>query len=906
MSNDTTIHYCTWARSVDSPELGIFLESARRAGVEVTVMPCRGLLQKPVVLSRFVASLPADDIVLCTDGYDVLYVQSEEAILSRFADFGAPLIFGGEKGCYHHFPSAREFFEQSGHGGAYRYLNSGLMIGFAGTVGSMLREVLAWKPDARREFAESPGTVGFFNDQTLYGRYASENPGSIAIDTEARLFWTMADEKYDIESHAEIGPDRIRNRHTGIEPCLVHVPHRKRSYLAYLQVAHKIGIPLAPDKVDIDLLGRLLDGTSRGAGADRVQIEPETAKCLEELRRQTAIPRQRCDRLAIIFIGTGRYIDYFEKYYETCKQLLLPGTPKTFFALTDQTQRLEAHGRNGDVVAVKIKAEKWPYSTLFRYRYLNEIREQLFAYSHVLYLDADMFVDSPISEEEFFSHDKPLFGVQHPGNLLRGHAPYETNPKSSATPMAGIDRSMYWQGCLWGGATRQVLDLAWLLARRVDDDLARGIIARWHDESHLNRYFAEHAPFVHTHHSGFAYPEMLEGKLAVEKKIVHIKKKHRRNPAKAALEEGGGIAPERGSGGGPPQLGNASVPVPAEGYALRCEENSFVVEAPDGRDVAVLNESGARIWQLCDGVRSLGELVEIVSAVHLVPAEVVRGDVFELVGELIGRDMIALAGAAGRAGKPGTSGKLCFYAFANNVAARQLKELKESAADQGILLRFLGEGVRRFDTRMKLTLLYEEVGRLPDDQIVCAVDGFDVFFCADAAAIEGKFRAMDCDCVISAERAYAHQYPRYKALFDRVRTESPYRYVNTGSIIGYAHALRKICAPTLATTFQSKMITPKSINQIKRWSSKLAEAAGWKGFDKNFIYSYVYYTDQQHVGKYVATNPDELRIELDHETELFWCTAWEWRDIRKHYRTGGNKIVNNHTGNAPMIVHVPG
>ena len=433
--------------------------------------------------------------------------------------------------------------------------------------------------------------------------------------------------------------------------------------------------------------------------------------------------------------------------------------------------------------------------------------------------------------------------------------------------------------------------------------MARDVIARWHDESHLNKYFAERRSHVHTYHPGYAYPETLEGKLRVEKKIVHMVKRHElmRSPLSSQGADTGG-----GSPGAARPLADASVPVRQEGHRLERASGAFTLLDAEGGEIARINETAAQIWRLCDGSSRVGELIKTMSAVHFVAAAAISDDVHQVLRAFAGRGLMSLAGEQPESPEVEVRSAIQFYSFANSVKAQQLKELKESAEHANVPVHFLGDGLSRFPTTLKLELLYDRVRHLDDDQIVCAVDGFDVFFCAGAEEIERKFRAMDCDCVISAERDYAHQYPKYRSFYDGLRTESPYRYINTGSLIGYAHALKKICAPTLSTRLQSKVINPRSINRIKKWSGQIAGAVGYKRFDQNFIYSYVYYTDQQYVGKYVAQNPRKLRIRLDYDTELFWCTASEWGDIGEHYRIEQGRIVNVHTDNAPAMVHVPG
>ncbi|MEM7585918.1 MAG: PqqD family peptide modification chaperone, partial [Acidobacteriota bacterium] len=347
------------------------------------------------------------------------------------------------------------------------------------------------------------------------------------------------------------------------------------------------------------------------------------------------------------------------------------------------------------------------------------------------------------------------------------------------------------------------------------------------------------------------------------------------------------------------------VPVRRQGCRLEKAADSFALLDAEEREIARINETAAQIWRLCDGRVSVGELIRILSAIHFAAPRAVREDVHQVLRALEGHGLMSFEKKPPRHAEPGPNA-IRFYSFANRVGSPQLRLLKESAEHEGVSVEVLGDGLARFPTTVKLDLLYEQVRELDDDQIVCAVDGFDVFFCAGAEEIARKFRAMGCDCVFSAERAYSHQYPKYRKFYDELPVDSPYRYLNAGSIIGYAHALKKICAPTLSTRLQPLVINPRSINRIKRWSSRVAKTLRLERFDPGFIYSYVYYTDQQHYGKVVARGSSKLRIRLDHDTELFWCTAFEWRDIEAHYRTESGRIVNVHTGNVPAVIHVPG
>jgi len=232
-----------------------------------------------------------------------------------------------------------------------------------------------------------------------------------------------------------------------------------------------------------------------------------------------------------------------------------------------------------------------------------------------------------------------------------------------------------------------------------------------------------------------------------------------------------------------------------------------------------------------------------------------------------------------------------FYTWTTNIDEKRLFRLLESAESHNIKIEYLGSDLNMFHMIDKMNLLYKKLCTLDDNEIVCAVDAVDVFFCADKKVIEERFLLLNCDCLISAERAYSHQYKRCKKYYDEIDVKSPYKYINAGSFMGYAGALRKLLAPTFATRY-----LPKIFTKIRSVKKKLK-------LDK---WSTPYYFDQKHMGKYIIKNPDNLNIKPDHHTNIFWCTAFEWEDIDDHFRVEGGRMINSHTNNAPLIIHVPG
>lgn len=230
-------------------------------------------------------------------------------------------------------------------------------------------------------------------------------------------------------------------------------------------------------------------------------------------------------KVAIAFIGTSKYLNFLPQYYEKIHENFLPDTEKTFLVFTD--------GEGDFPEDAKIYQQEhleWPYITLTRFEILNKAREEIANHDWLVFLDADTVVMDKVLEEEFFS-DKPFFGVHHPCHYLKmpphNQLPgsFETNTESLAyVDTEKENPEIYYQGCFWGGKVPEVLEMIDELQSRVSKDLENDVIAVWHDESHLNKYFIEQADKVRAFGPEYAYPEVFSNYCDFSAKIVHLAK----------------------------------------------------------------------------------------------------------------------------------------------------------------------------------------------------------------------------------------------------------------------------------------------------------------------------------------------------------------------------------------------
>ena len=230
-------------------------------------------------------------------------------------------------------------------------------------------------------------------------------------------------------------------------------------------------------------------------------------------------------KVAICFIGTGKYLNFLPKYYENIEEYFLPNTEKTILVFTDG----DLDEVPDNVKVFEQEHLSWPFITLKRFEIINKARDIIEQHDWFVFIDADALPITTITEDEFFS-DKPFFGVHHPCHFL-GMPPHNQYPgafelrqESTAGIVDDDDISVYFQGCLWGGKVPYVIDMICELSERTQDDLNRDVIAQWHDESQMNKFFCERREDVHVLGPEYAYPECFSAFCKFEPKIVHLAK----------------------------------------------------------------------------------------------------------------------------------------------------------------------------------------------------------------------------------------------------------------------------------------------------------------------------------------------------------------------------------------------
>ena len=234
--------------------------------------------------------------------------------------------------------------------------------------------------------------------------------------------------------------------------------------------------------------------------------------------------------LTIFTVATNKYFQYFELQLEQFAKYLTPH--QTVQVIVATNVRAPSTQNFGDlsVTLIEIPNYSWPEITLLRYHQIIQAQD-LIRGSMLMWLDTDMEILGDVKVADLVTDDKVYF-APHPGFIFdwgkfkklkltqklkslrpwvisalkcqKGAGTWEENSKSKAF-VRSSKRKKYVHGAVWVGTKEAVLKMCSDLSRNIDEDLAEGLIAVWHDESHLNAYCSNvpGAKFLPVHFSAW-------------------------------------------------------------------------------------------------------------------------------------------------------------------------------------------------------------------------------------------------------------------------------------------------------------------------------------------------------------------------------------------------------------------
>jgi hypothetical protein len=217
-------------------------------------------------------------------------------------------------------------------------------------------------------------------------------------------------------------------------------------------------------------------------------------------------------KTALLVIALGcDYRPYLNPLLDSANRFFIPHTP---FVWTDDTINIPYEG-----VRIDQRDLGWPQSTLQRYRMFTQQAHRLKDFDQLFYCDVDMRFVAPVSETDVCSPG--ITATRHPGFMVDGRmdesgcivsvqGTREYRTSSLAAMPRNACNDLYFCGGFNGGDAKTFLAMSDLLRHNITVDLENEIIAKWHDESHLNHYLYYNPPAKILTPS-FCYPENYRG-----------------------------------------------------------------------------------------------------------------------------------------------------------------------------------------------------------------------------------------------------------------------------------------------------------------------------------------------------------------------------------------------------------
>ncbi len=190
-------------------------------------------------------------------------------------------------------------------------------------------------------------------------------------------------------------------------------------------------------------------------------------------------------KIGLLIIATNEYIKFLQTLITSADKYFCKNNEVEYFIFSDRNSEVNTLRK---INFIEIKHQQWPWITLNRYKTFYDNSNSLLNMDYLYYCDVDMIMVDEIDE----SIISERVATQHPGFYGQRGTP-ENNPLSLAY-VSLEEKMQYFAGGFNGGSSKEFLKMSKILSRNIEEDYKKNIIAVWHDESHMNRYFIDNPP----------------------------------------------------------------------------------------------------------------------------------------------------------------------------------------------------------------------------------------------------------------------------------------------------------------------------------------------------------------------------------------------------------------------------
>jgi histo-blood group ABO system transferase len=219
-------------------------------------------------------------------------------------------------------------------------------------------------------------------------------------------------------------------------------------------------------------------------------------------------------KVGLLIIATNKYIKFLQPLISSADEFFMNGHEITYFIFSNK--EIEVSSDN-NIVKIDVEHKEWPWMTLGRYKIFSTNSEELSKMDYLYYCDVDMKFLGVVGDEILSDR----VATQHPGYYERRGSP-ETNPDSLACVYPN-EEMQYFAGGFNGGTSIEYLKMSETISKNIDIDYSNGLIAVWHDESHMNRYFIDNKP-TKVLNPSYCYGESMD--IPFDKKLIALDKDH--------------------------------------------------------------------------------------------------------------------------------------------------------------------------------------------------------------------------------------------------------------------------------------------------------------------------------------------------------------------------------------------